>query len=118
MDEPAERRPAWTFLTNHARVLLIIARDHEVRSRDIAAVIGITERSAQGIVAGLLRAGYVERVREGRHNRYAIVPGHYLRHPSQRASLCRGLAAGREAPPARAERGISGVCRAVGCRPG
>jgi DNA-binding transcriptional ArsR family regulator len=62
----------WSFLTNHGRVLLCIARDPGVRLRDIAATLDITERSAYGIVADLTAAGYVLKERDGRRNRYAI----------------------------------------------
>ena len=63
---------SWSFLTNHARVLLCIARDPGVRLRDIAASLGITERSAHGIVADLTAAGYVVKQQDGRRNRYQI----------------------------------------------
>ena len=62
----------WSFLTNHARVLLCIARDPGVRLRDIAATVGITERTAYGIVTDLAKAGYVVREKDGRRNRYQI----------------------------------------------
>ena len=62
----------WTFLTNHARVLLCIAHDPGVRLRDIAASLGITERSAYGIVADLAEAGYVVKEKNGRRNRYHV----------------------------------------------
>ena len=62
----------WTFLTNHARVLLCIAHDPGVRLRDIAASLGITERSAYGIVTDLAEAGYVVKHKDGRRNRYQI----------------------------------------------
>lgn len=62
----------WTFLTNHARVLLCIAHDPGVRLRDIAQAVGITERSAFAIVADLTEAGYVSKQKEGRRNRYQI----------------------------------------------
>ena len=62
----------WTFLTNHARALVCIADDSEVRLRDIAATLGITERSAFGIVRDLTDAGYVVKTKEGRRNRYRI----------------------------------------------
>jgi predicted transcriptional regulator len=83
MGDAADRRSHWTFLTNHAGVLLIIAADRQVRVRDIAARIGITERAAQNIVTDLLAAGYLEREREGRRNRYALLTDRPLRHPSQ-----------------------------------
>ncbi|MGO9030156.1 MAG: helix-turn-helix transcriptional regulator [Acidimicrobiales bacterium] len=59
-------------MTNHGRALLCIARDPEVRLRDIAASLGITERSAHSIVSDLAEAGYVVKEREGRRNRYQI----------------------------------------------
>jgi predicted transcriptional regulator len=62
----------WSFLTNHARVLLCIARDPGVRLRDIAARLGITERTAYSIVTDLVKAGYVVREKDGRRNRYQI----------------------------------------------
>ena len=60
----------WTFLTNHARVLLCVARDPGMRLRDIAATVGITERSAFGIMTDLTEAGYVVKQKDGRRNRY------------------------------------------------
>ena len=62
----------WSFLTNHARVLLCIAHDPGVRLRDIAARVGVTERSAYGIVTDLAQAGYVVKEKDGRRNRYQI----------------------------------------------
>jgi DNA-binding transcriptional ArsR family regulator len=62
----------WTFLSNHARVLVCIAHDPGVRLRDIAATLGITERTAFGIVSDLTDAGYVEKQKDGRRNRYRI----------------------------------------------
>src|SRR6266568_3553548 len=64
--------PSWTFLTNHAQVLLCIAHDPGVRLRDIAASLGITERSAYGIVTDLAGAGYIVKQKDGRRNRYQI----------------------------------------------
>ena len=64
----------WSFLTNHARVLLCIAHDPGVRLRDIAASLGITERSAYGIVTDLTEAGYIVKEKDGRRNRYQIQP--------------------------------------------
>ncbi|GAA3579833.1 helix-turn-helix domain-containing protein [Nonomuraea rosea] len=83
MDRVTEQRSAWTFLTNHARVLLAIAADPMVRVRDIAATIGITERAAQGIVSDLEEAGYLERTRVGRRNRYRILPQQPFRHHTE-----------------------------------
>jgi DNA-binding IclR family transcriptional regulator len=62
----------WTFLTSHARVLLCIAHDPGARLRDIAASLGITERSAYGIVTDLAEAGYAIKRKDGRHNRYQV----------------------------------------------
>jgi hypothetical protein len=62
----------WSFLTNHGRVLLCIAHDPGVRLRDIAASVGITERSAYGIVTDLAAAGYAVKQKDGRRNRYQI----------------------------------------------
>jgi hypothetical protein len=62
----------WSFLTNHARVVLCIARDPGVRLRDIAARVSITERAAYGIVTDLTEAGYVVKHKDGRRNRYQI----------------------------------------------
>jgi MarR family len=74
--------PNWTFLTNHARVLLCIAHDPGVRLRDIAARLDITERSAYGIVADLARAGYIVKQKDGRRNRYEIQAHLPLPEPS------------------------------------
>ena len=63
---------SWSFLTNHARVLLCIAHDPAARLRDIAASLGITDRSVHGIVTDLTAAGYVVKHRDGRRNRYQI----------------------------------------------
>jgi hypothetical protein len=66
------RVESWNFLTNHARVLLCIARDPGVRLREVAAGLGITERSAHAIVTDLTAAGYVVKHKRGRRNRYQI----------------------------------------------
>lgn len=71
----------WDFLTNHAHVLLCVARDPGVRLRDIAAAVGITERSAHKILSELVDEGYVLRARHGRRNRYKVKPELPLRHP-------------------------------------
>src|SRR5260370_1339617 len=63
---------SWTFLTYHARVLLLVAHDPGVRLRDIAASLNITERSAFGIITDLVEAGYVVKEKNGRRNRYQI----------------------------------------------
>ena len=75
---------SWSFLTNHARVLLCIARDPGVRLREIAASLGITERSACGIVTDLAAAGYVVKQKDGRRNRYQIQAHLPLPEPTSR----------------------------------
>jgi DNA-binding Lrp family transcriptional regulator len=77
----AEAWPSWTFLTNHAHVLLCLSREPEVRMRDIAARVGITERAVQRIIAELEQAGHIERVRRGRRNHYEVRADLPLRHP-------------------------------------
>ena len=74
----------WTFLTNHAQVLLCIARDPGLRLRDIADRVGITERSAYGIVLDLAEAGYILKEKTGRRNRYQIQAHLPLPEPSSR----------------------------------
>ncbi|CAM5577886.1 helix-turn-helix transcriptional regulator [Streptomyces sp. NPDC012403] len=83
MSVSSSRGDQWTFLTNHARVLLQIARDPDTRLRDIATRIGITERAVQLIVADLEAARYLTRTRVGRRNRYTIDPTVALRHPAE-----------------------------------
>ena len=72
----------WSFLTNHARVLLCITRDPGARLRVIAASLGITERSAHGIVTDLAEAGYLVKQKDGRRNRYQIQAHLPLPEPS------------------------------------
>ncbi|MFM8763057.1 MAG: winged helix-turn-helix domain-containing protein [Solirubrobacterales bacterium] len=74
----------WTFLTNHAHVLICIAQDPNARLRDVADRVGITERAAQRIVADLVDAGYLERSREGRRSSSRLNPDLPLRHPIER----------------------------------
>jgi MarR family len=69
---PRDETPTWSFLTNHARVLLCIAQDPGIRLREIGDAIGITERAAHRIVVELADAGYISRTRNGRRNRYTI----------------------------------------------
>lgn len=73
----------WTFLTNHAHVLLCLALDPEVRLRDVAGKVGITERAAQRIVSDLQAEGYITSERIGRRNRYIIHPDTPMRHPME-----------------------------------
>jgi DNA-binding IclR family transcriptional regulator len=90
MDSPSAT-PTWTFLTNHARVLIMIARNPEIRLRDVAAAAGVTERTAQAIVADLEAGGYLTRTREGRRNRYSIAPGTRFRHAAEADHEIAGL---------------------------
>jgi predicted transcriptional regulator len=76
--------PTWTFVTNHALVLLRIAQDPEIRLRDVAASVGITERAVQRIISDLEAGGYLSRTRVGRRNRYQVRGDMPFRHPSQR----------------------------------
>ncbi len=76
--------PSWTFLTNHAHVLLTIAAEPEIRIRDIASEVGITERAAHRIVADLEEAGYLKVTKVGRRNEYVVLRDLPLRHPSER----------------------------------
>jgi DNA-binding Lrp family transcriptional regulator len=62
----------WTFLSNHAHVLICIARDPRIRLRDLAERVGITRRAVERIIRDLEEAGYLSRVREGRRNRYDV----------------------------------------------
>lgn len=71
----------WTFLTNHSHVLICLWRDPEVRLRDVAEVVGITERAVQAIVADLESAGVITRSRVGRRNHYRVNRDKHLRHP-------------------------------------
>jgi DNA-binding MarR family transcriptional regulator len=73
----------WTFLTNHAQVLLCLADTPEIRLRDVAERVGITERATQRILADLIEAGYVKAERIGRRNRYTVDRQHRMRHSAQ-----------------------------------
>lgn len=80
------RMAKWTFLTNHAHVLLCVARDPGIRHRDVAERVGITERAAQRIIGDLIDSGYLERIKEGRRNRYRLHTDLPLRHPLEQDS--------------------------------
>lgn len=77
--EPAE--PSWTFLSNHAHVLLCIAQDPDLTIRALSDQVGITERAVQRILSELQQAGYVDKRRSGRRNRYVVDGDRPLRHP-------------------------------------
>jgi DNA-binding MarR family transcriptional regulator len=78
-----QEHTSWTFLTNHTQVLLRIAQNSDVRLRDVAQTVGITERAAQRIVADLAAAGIIERRRNGRRNHYLINRSAAMRHAAQ-----------------------------------
>jgi MarR family len=73
----------WRFVTSHTQVLLSIARNPEIRIRDVAQLTGITERAAQRIIADLVEAGYLKRTRVGRRNHYVVKADLKMRHPLQ-----------------------------------
>lgn len=75
---------SWTFLTNHGHVLLALAQDPEVRLRDVATTVGITERAVQAIVADLEAGGYLKRARVGRRNKYTLDHDRSFRHPAEK----------------------------------
>ena len=81
MIEPGPAVPSWTFLTNHAHVLVAISRDPEMRQRDIANVVGITQGAVTRILGELEASGCVTHERIGRRNRYEINEAAALRHP-------------------------------------
>jgi predicted transcriptional regulator len=81
----------WTFLTNHAHVLFCLARDPDVRLRDVALQVGITERATQRIVAELADGGFITVHKEGRRNSYRIRDKKRLRHPIEQEVSIRQL---------------------------
>jgi hypothetical protein len=76
-------KPTWTFLTNHARVLLCLAERPGARVRDVAQSVGVTERCVQQIISNLAEAGYVSRAHQGRRNSYEVHADLPLRHPAE-----------------------------------
>lgn len=96
--------PGWSFLTNHAQVLVCIAGDPGIRLRDIGERVGITERAAHRIVVDLADAGYIARERTGRRNHYTINAQLPLPDPIAREQNIGELLAIVTGPPAR-ERG-------------
>ena len=79
--QPGEQAAEWTFLTNHSHVLICLHRDPQMRLRDVADEVGITERAVQRIVLDLEEAGVLTRERKGRRNVYHINMKRHLRHP-------------------------------------
>jgi len=82
---------SWTFLTNHTQVLLCLTRDPDMRLRDVAEAVGVTERAVQRIVAELVETGYLERSRVGRRNHYTVNRDHAMRHVAQVGHQIGGL---------------------------
>jgi predicted ArsR family transcriptional regulator len=78
-----DKPTTWTFLTNHAQVLLCLAETPDLRLRDVAERVGITERASQRILADLVDAGYVKTTRVGRRNHYTVDREHAMRHEAQ-----------------------------------
>ena len=87
----ADSGQSWTYLTNHSHVLICLEEDPTTRLRDVAQRIGITERAVQMIVTDLENAGVLIRHREGRRNRYEILPDKPLRHPVEAHRSVRDL---------------------------
>ena len=77
----APKTPNWTFLTNHTHVLICLARNPEIVLKEVAAMVGITERAVQRIVSELEDGGCIEREKDGRRNRYKLTLTTSLRHP-------------------------------------
>ena len=84
-------KPGWTFLSNHAHVLLFLSVDPESRIRDIADAVGLTERAVQRIIGELAEEGVLEITRTGRRNRYRINSSCHLRHPLESERTVRDL---------------------------
>ena len=76
-----KKKPGWTFMSNHAHVLICLVRNPDMVLREVALLVGITERAVQKIVADLEEAGVLTRHREGRRNHYRINRRVRLRHP-------------------------------------
>jgi len=91
IDRPKGNTAPWTFLTNHAHVLICVHQDHSIRTRDIAARVGITERAVQRIISELSEAGYLTRKRNGRRNTYTVHSRKPLRHPVEAHCLLSSL---------------------------
>ena len=83
MSDPGSTNGSWTLLTGHGHVLVEIARNPEARIRDISAVVGLTDRTVQAIVADLEAAGYLTRTRTGRRTRYTLNHDSLFRHSAQ-----------------------------------
>ena len=78
---PSPTPATWTFLSNHAHVLICLSRAPDLRMRDLAQAVGITERAVQRIVADLVDGGFLTVTKDGRRNRYTVNERLPLRHP-------------------------------------
>lgn len=107
VSEPREVAKDWTFLSNHAHVLLVLAKDPEMRLRDVSDRVGITERAVQRIVKELEEGGFLQRERTGRRNRYRVTGDLPLRHPIENHRSIRDLISLILAPDERA--GLNGA---------
>jgi predicted transcriptional regulator len=90
-EPPPQARSRWTFLTNHSHVLILLHRDPSMVLREVAALVGITERAVQRIIAELEEDGYIEREKIGRQNHYRIRIDQPLRHPIEAHRTIRHL---------------------------
>jgi hypothetical protein len=104
MNSSSNDHHLWRFVTNHAHVLEAIAADPTIRLRDIAADVGITERTTAQIVNDLEEAGYLTKIREGRRNRYEVHQELPLRHPRHSHHTVGELIRFLETPPEPAAR--------------
>jgi predicted ArsR family transcriptional regulator len=102
-----ERNRPWTFLTNHAHVLMCVSQDNTVRIRDIARRVGITERSAQTILRDLEEAGYISVTKTGRRNTYKVYTSRPMRHAFQRGHTVADLLKALSGEPKRRRSGPS-----------
>lgn len=103
--DTASGASTWTFLSNHAHVLICVTQDPEARLRDIAERVGITERACISIVSDLEMSGYLERERIGRRNSYKVFLDRPLRHPVEAPHTVGELVAAVAAPSASADAG-------------
>lgn len=104
-DAEQSARAGWTFLTNHSHVLICLARDPQLRLRDLADEVGITERAVQAIVNDLREAGCIRPIRVGRRNHYEIVRDRPMRHRVEQGHLV-GELLDAMAPPRRSAGGF------------
>ncbi|PJZ80796.1 MarR family transcriptional regulator [Leptospira meyeri] len=81
LQENTKKGSQWNFLSNHAHVLICLSKDPEIRLKDVATLVGITERAVQAIVKDLVEAKILEKSKDGRRNQYIIQTEQKLRHP-------------------------------------